>query len=57
MIEKTKGIVVKTTKYSETSLVVKIFTEAFGMRTYLVRGVRKRKSKNGLNLFQPLSIL
>jgi len=57
MIEKTKGIVVKTTKYSETSLVVKIFTEAFGMRTYLIRGVRKRKSRNSLNLFQPLSIL
>ena len=57
MIEKTKGIVVKTTKYSETSLVVKIFTEAFGMRTYLVRGVRKRKSKTPLSLFQPLSIL
>lgn len=57
MIEKTKGIVVKSTKYSETSLIVKVFTEAFGMRTYIVRGVRKKKSKNPLNLFQPLTIL
>ncbi|NOR87446.1 MAG: DNA repair protein RecO [Bacteroidales bacterium] len=57
MIEKTKGIVVKTTKYSETSLIVKIFTEAFGMRTYMIRGVRKKKSRTPLNLFQPLSIL
>jgi len=57
MIEKTKGIIVKTTKYSETSLVVKIFTEAFGMRTYMVKGVRKRKTRTPLSLFQPLSIL
>lgn len=57
MIEKTKGIVVKTTKYSESSLVVKVFTEVFGMRTYMIRGVRKKNSKTPLNLFQPLSII
>lgn len=57
MIEKTKGIVVKATKYSETSLVIKVFTEAFGMRTYMIRGVRKKKSRTPLNLFQVLSIL
>ncbi len=57
MIEKTKGIVVRTTKFSETSLVIKVFTEAFGMRTYMVRGVRKKKSRTPLNLFQALSIL
>jgi len=57
MIEKTKGIIVKATKFSETSLIVKVFTEAFGMRTYMVRGVRKKKSRTPINLFQPLSIL
>ena len=57
MIEKTIGIVVKATKFSETSLIVKVFTEAFGMRTYMVRGVRKKKSRTPINLFQPLSIL
>ena len=57
MIEKTKAIVVRTTKFSETSLVVKVFTEVFGMRTYMVRGVRKKKSRTPLNLFQALSIL
>lgn len=57
MLEKTKGIVIKVTKYSETSLVVKVFTELFGMRTYMVRGVRKKKSKTPMNLFQPLTLL
>ncbi|NPD45135.1 MULTISPECIES: DNA repair protein RecO [unclassified Lentimicrobium] len=57
MIEKTKGIIFRVTKFSESSLVVKVFTEVFGMRTYMVRGVRKKKSKTPMNLFQPLSIL
>lgn len=57
MLEKTKAIVVKTTKYSETSVVLKAFTEEFGMRTYMVKGVRKRKSKTPMSLFQPLSLL
>jgi len=57
MLEKTKGIVIKVTKYSETSLVVKVFTELFGMRTYMVRGVRKKKSRTPMNLFQPLTLL
>jgi len=57
MLEKTKAIVVKTTKYSESSIILKAFTEAFGMRTYMVRGVRKRKSKTPMSLFQPLGIV
>jgi len=57
MIVKTRGIVVKTTKYSESSLIVKVFTEEFGMRSYLIRGVRKKKSRTPMNLFQPLSLI
>jgi len=57
VLEKTRGILIKTTKYSESSLVVKIYTELLGMRTYLVRGVRKKKSKTPLSLFQMLSVL
>lgn len=57
MLEKTKAIVVKTTKFSESSIILKAFTEEFGMRTYMVRGVRKRKSKTPMSLFQPLSLL
>lgn len=57
MFEKTKGIIIRVTKFSESSLVVKVFTEVFGMRTYMIRGVRKKKSRTPMNLFQPLSIL
>lgn len=59
MIHKTKGIVLRTVKYGETSLVVTIFTELFGVQTYLVNGVRttSKKGTAKANLFQPSAIL
>jgi DNA repair protein RecO (recombination protein O) len=58
MTHKTKGIVLKTTKYGETSLVVTIFTELFGVQTYMVNGVRTSKpSASKANHFQPAALL
>jgi DNA repair protein RecO (recombination protein O) len=57
MVCKSRAIVLKTIKYSETSLVVKAFTEQFGLKSFLVRSVRKKHAKNSPNLFQPLNIL
>ena len=59
MIHSTKGIVLRTVKYGETSIIVSIYTELFGLQSYLVNGVRT-SSKRGparANLFQPASIL
>jgi DNA repair protein RecO (recombination protein O) len=59
MIHKTKGIVLRSVKYGETSLVVTIFTELFGLQSYLVNGVRTttKKGTPKANLFQPTAIL
>ncbi|SMO37673.1 DNA repair protein RecO [Solitalea koreensis] len=57
MLQKTRGIVLKTTNYSESSIVAQIFTEKFGVQSYMVNGVRKTKAKNSANLFQPLNLL
>jgi len=59
MIHKTKGIVLRTVKYGETSLVVTVFTELFGLQSYLVNGVRTipKKGTAKANLFQPSAIL
>lgn len=58
MIHKTKGIVLRTIKYGETSVVVTIFTELFGVQTYMVNGVRTtKKSSAKANHFQPGAIL
>ncbi|MGN6400234.1 MAG: DNA repair protein RecO [Flavisolibacter sp.] len=59
MLHKTKGIVLRSVKYGETSLVVTVFTELFGLQSYLVNGVRTVSKKGGTKaaLFQPAAIL
>lgn len=55
----TRGIVIRTVKYGETSLIATIYTELFGMQSYLLNGVRShsRKGPGKANLFQPAAIL
>jgi DNA repair protein RecO (recombination protein O) len=58
MTHKTRGIVLRTIKYGETSLVVTMFTEAFGVQTYMVNAVRtSKKGASKANYFQPAAIL
>ena len=58
-LHKTKGIVLRTVKYGETSVIVTIFTELFGIQSYLVNGVRasSKKGTGKANMFQPAAIL
>ena len=58
-LHKTKGIVLRTVKYGETSVIVLVFTEKFGVQSYLVNGVRTstKKGSGKANLFQPSAIL
>ncbi|MET0635920.1 MAG: DNA repair protein RecO [Chitinophagaceae bacterium] len=55
----TRGIVLRTVKYGETSIIVSIFTELFGIQSYLVNGVRTstKKGSGKANLFQPVALL
>jgi DNA repair protein RecO (recombination protein O) len=57
MLAKTGGIVLSYIKYRETSIIAKIFTEQFGMQTYLVNSVRSLNSKPRIAYFQPLTLL
>jgi len=58
MTHKTNGIVLRSVKYGETSLVVTVFTEKFGLQTYMVNGVRSStKSGSKAALLQPASLL
>ncbi len=58
-LHKTKGIVLRTVKYGETSVIITIFTELFGVQSYLVNGVRTstKKSSGKASYFQPAAIL
>src|SRR3954451_8338567 len=56
---KTKGIVLRTVKYGETSVITTVYTELFGIQSYIVKGVRQ-SSKQGTtkaNYFQPAAML
>lgn len=55
----TRGIVLRTVKYGETSVIVSVFTELFGQQSYIVNGVRSASKKTGTraNLFQPGALL
>ncbi len=57
MLHKTRGIVFKTTDYGESSVVVQVFTEKFGLQSYMVNGAKKPKAKIGRNMLQPLHLL
>ena len=57
MLHKTRGIVLKTTLFSESSVVVQIFTEKFGIQSYLINGVKKPKAKIRMNMLQPLHLV
>ncbi|MEO6932134.1 MAG: recombination protein O N-terminal domain-containing protein, partial [Chitinophagaceae bacterium] len=40
MILSTKGIVLRSVKYGETSLVSSIYTLSHGLQSYMINGVR-----------------
>lgn len=57
MLVKTKGIVFRLTPYGDTSVIVNMFTELFGLQSYIVNGVRSSSKKSKIALFQPLTLL
>jgi len=57
MLHKTRGIIFHTTGYGESSLVVKIYTELFGLQSYIVNSVRKKNAKVKASVFSPLCLV
>ncbi len=57
MEHKTRGIIFHTIKYGESGLVVKIFTEHYGLQSFIVNSVRGKKSKIKAAVFQPLTLV
>ena len=57
MLHKTRGVALSYIKYRETSIIAKIYTEAFGIQSYIVNGVRSKNAKTKMSFFQPLTLL
>ncbi|MCF8230707.1 MAG: DNA repair protein RecO [Bacteroidales bacterium] len=57
MLHKTKGIFFQKINYSESSLIVRIYTRKFGLQSYLLKGARKKRSRMQSNVLQHLVLL
>jgi len=57
MISKTRGIVLKSVNFRDNSVIVHIYTESFGMQSYLVNGVRNQKGNIRPSHLMPLNLV
>lgn len=59
MVHATKGIVLRTVKYGDTSIITTVYTELFGIQSYIVKGVRQssKTSAGKAGFFQPSAML
>jgi DNA repair protein RecO (recombination protein O) len=57
MLHHSRGIVLNYIKFRESSIIVRVFTEAFGMQSYIVNGARSSRSRGKIALYQPLTLL
>ena len=54
-----QAMVLNTIKYGETSIILHAYTQNFGLRSFVVKGVRtaKRNKRFSMGMFQPLTQL
>ena len=57
MLIKTRGIILRSMKYSETSIISDIYTEEKGLRSYIISGVRSKRARVSAGLLQPMSLI
>ena len=57
MLIKTRGILFRAIKYSETSIIADIYTEEKGLRGYIISGVRSKHAKVSMGLLQVMSLV
>jgi len=57
MLLKTKGIIFRTVKYSETSIIADIYTEEKGLRSYIISGVRSRNARIKASVLQVMTLI
>jgi DNA repair protein RecO (recombination protein O) len=57
MLEKTRGIILHQIRYTDSGIVVQLYTRKFGRQSILIKGMRNRKAGKHNILFQPMFIL
>jgi DNA repair protein RecO (recombination protein O) len=54
MLVKTDGIILRQIPFSETSIIVKIFTREYGLVSFLVKGAKSKKNPKA-NILKPIN--
>ena len=57
MLEKTRGIILSQIKYTDSGIIARLYTRKFGRQSFMIKGMRNRRSGKHTILFQPLFIL
>ncbi|MCM1312575.1 MAG: DNA repair protein RecO [Bacteroides sp.] len=57
MLEKFKGIVLRTVKYSDSQMIASIYTNLYGLQSFIVPRTRMRKTSINGTLWQPLNMV
>ena len=57
MLITTKGIILRFTKYRETSIIVNIYTEELGLNAFIVNSVRAAKARFKIGYFETLNLV
>lgn len=57
MLVSTPGIVMHATKYGDTSLIVKIFTQQQGNQSFIVKGAFRKNNRFAASYFTPLAMM
>jgi DNA repair protein RecO (recombination protein O) len=57
MLEKTRGIILSQIKYTDSGIVARFYTRKYGRLSFIIKGMRNRKTGKHNILFQPMSIL
>jgi|DewCreStandDraft_4_1066084.scaffolds.fasta_scaffold42356_2 DNA repair protein RecO (recombination protein O) len=57
MLVTTRGLVLKKVDYGESSIIAKIYTEKFGLQSYIFKGIKKNTSRNKRSLLEHLTFI
>ena len=57
MLVTTKGIILRAVKYGETSLILDIYTQKLGLKSFIISGIRSGKAKTKSGILQIMSLV
>ena len=52
-----KGIILRTTKFSESSMILDMYTSEKGRKSYIISGIRSKQSKTKAGLLQVMGLV